>query len=158
VMGQSCGGLQAIDASHDPRVTTLGVWNSGAFPEKGRSLALAAANADKESLKTLHGSAIYISGEPSDVAFVNAEDDFKRIEGIPVFRGWREKTGHSGTYREPNGGEFGTVATNWLKWQLKGDLEAARMFAGPDCGLCTKSNWHVASKNIAALPARKETK
>jgi dienelactone hydrolase len=151
VMGQSCGGVQAIDAAHDPRVTTLGVWNSGAFPIDGRAWSIAAANADKATLKTLHGSAIYISGEPSDVAFKNADDDFDRIEGIPIFRGWREQTGHPGTYREPNGGEFGTVAVAWLQYQLKGDRTAAKMFVGPDCGLCKKPNWHVKSKNLKAV-------
>jgi dienelactone hydrolase len=150
VMGQSCGGVQAIDAAHDPRVTTLGVWNSGAFPVDGRAWAIAAANADKAVLKTLHGSAIYISGEPSDVAFNNADDDFARIDGIPIFRGWREQTGHPGTYREPDGGEFGTVAVAWLRYQLKGDQQAAKMFVGPDCGLCRKPNWHVKSKNLRA--------
>jgi dienelactone hydrolase len=148
VMGQSCGGLQAIDAAHDPRVTTLGVWNSGAFPADGMAWKIAAAHADKAALASLHGSAIYISGEPSDVAFKNADDDYARIEGIPVFRGWREQTGHPGTYREPNGGEFGAVAVAWLQFQLKGDQEAAKMFTGPDCGLCKKPNWHVQSKNL----------
>lgn len=150
VMGQSCGGVQAIDAAHDPRVTTLGVWNSGAFPKDGQAWKIAAANADKAVLKTLHTSAIYISGEPSDVAFKNADDDYERIDGLPVFRGWREQTGHPGTYREPNGGEFGTVAVAWLQYQLKGDKEAAKMFVGPDCGLCKKPNWHVKSKNLKA--------
>jgi dienelactone hydrolase len=148
VMGQSCGGIQAIDAAHDPRVTTLGVWNSGAFPIDGMAWTIAAANADKATLASLHGSAIYISGEPSDVAFKNADDDYARIETIPIFRGWREQTGHSGTYREPNGGEFGVVAVAWLQFQLKGDQEAAKMFVGPDCGLCKKPNWHVQSKNL----------
>jgi dienelactone hydrolase len=148
VMGQSCGGIQAIAAAHDPRVTTLGVWNSGAFPVAGRAWAIAAAHADKEVLQTLHGSAIYVSGEPSDVAFANANDDFERINGIPIVRAWREQTGHGGTYREPNGGAFGPVAVAWLQWQLKGRQEASRMFAGPDCTLCKQPDWHVASKNL----------
>jgi hypothetical protein len=153
VIGQSCGGIQAIDAAHDPRVSTLGVFNSGAFSADGGAWAMAAAKADKAALKTLHGSAIYLFGEPSDVAFNNAEDDFTRIDGIPLFHAWREKTGHTATYREPNGGEFGAVASAWLKWQLKGDLDAARMFAGADCGLCTRPDWHVKRKDIAPLAA-----
>src|SRR6201999_4547855 len=32
MMGQSCGGLQAMQASEDPRVTTTVILNSGAFP------------------------------------------------------------------------------------------------------------------------------
>ncbi|WP_026354405.1 hypothetical protein [Massilia niastensis] len=154
VMGQSCGGVQAIDAAHDPRVSTFGVWNSGAFPVKGRAWEIAAANADKEVLKTLKIPAIYISGEPSDVAFKNADDDFERLDG-PVFRGWREQTGHGGTYREPNGGEFGEVGAAWLKWQLKGDQQAAKMFVGSDCGLCKRPNWHVKSKNLSTAASAK---
>jgi dienelactone hydrolase len=148
VMGQSCGGLQAIDAAHDPRVRTLAVWNSGVFPIKGRSWEMAAANADKADLKTLHGSALYVSGDPTDVAFPQAEDDYAQIEHIPVFRAWRDKTPHAGTYREKNGGAFGKVAVAWLDWQLKGDKQAARMFVGKDCGLCTQAEWHVSSKGI----------
>ncbi|WP_395399545.1 alpha/beta hydrolase [Pseudoduganella sp. UC29_106] len=149
VFGQSCGGLQAIDAAHDPRVTTLGVWNSGVFPATGRSWEIAAAHADKADLASLHGSVLYVSGDPTDVAFDNAEDDFKRINHIPVVRAWREKTPHAGTYREPNGGAFSPVAVAWLDWQLKGDQNAAKMFAGSDCGLCKKSEWHVSRKGIA---------
>lgn len=150
VFGQSCGGLQAIDAAaHDPRITTLGVWNSGIFPAQGRSWQMAAAHADKADLATLKGSVLYVSGDPTDVAFDNAEDDFARISHIPAFRAWRDKTPHAGTYREPNGGAFGQVAVAWLDWQLKGDQQAGRMFTGKDCGLCMKPEWHVTRKNIA---------
>ena len=75
VMGQSCGGLQAIEAAHDPRVKTLGVWNSGAFTNDATSFATAAARVPKSSLKTLHAPTIYVTGAPSDIAFANAEDD-----------------------------------------------------------------------------------
>jgi hypothetical protein len=44
--------------------------------------------------------------------------------------------GHNGTSWQPNGGWFAEVAANWLAWQLKGDAEAAKMFAVPECGLC----------------------
>jgi dienelactone hydrolase len=148
VMGQSCGGLQAIDAAHDPRVTALGVWNSGLFPNDQQAWNIAAANAPKSVLKTLRVPAIYVTGEPSDVAYKNADDDFDRIEGLPVLRLWREKTGHTATYREPNGGAFGPVAVAWLQWQLKGDKAASHMFLGADCGLCGKPEWHVRKKNL----------
>ncbi|WP_020652999.1 alpha/beta hydrolase [Massilia niastensis] len=154
VMGQSCGGLQAIDAGHDPRVTTVGVWNSGTFPEQGRSWTMAAAQADKADLKTLRVPVLYVSGEPADVAYPNAEDDFERIEA-PVFRAWREQTGHLGTYQEPNGGAYGQVAAAWLQWQLKGDQKAARQFVGADCGLCTKPEWHVKSRGLGAAGTAK---
>ena len=148
VMGMSCGGLQALDAAHDPRVKTLGVWNSGTYDDDKRALEIAGAKVSKADLKTLRTPAIYITGDPSDVAFANTEDDFSRIEGLPLFRAWREKTGHGGTYREPNGGEFGEVAVGWLLWQLKGDREAAKLFVGTDCGICRRTGWHVKKKHI----------
>ncbi|MCX7175940.1 MAG: alpha/beta hydrolase [Proteobacteria bacterium] len=148
VMGMSCGGLQALDTAHDPRVTTLGVWNSGTYNDDKRAMEIAAAKATKAGLKTLRIPTIYVTGDPSDVAFANTEDDFARIDGAPLFRAWREMTGHGGTYREPNGGEFGRVAVAWLLWQLKGDKEAAKMFIGADCGICKLPNWHVKKKNI----------
>jgi hypothetical protein len=39
---------------------------------------------------------------------------------------------------------------NWLDWQLKGDAQAAKLFLGPDCGLCKNSDWKVESKNLTA--------
>jgi dienelactone hydrolase len=150
-MGMSCGGLQAIDAAHDPRVTTLGVWNSGVIANGPDPRVFAGAEATKESLQTLRVPAIYVSGDPSDIAFPNAEDDFARLSHIPVFRAWREKTGHGGTYHEPNGGAFGRVAVAWLRFQLQGDTRAATMFVGANCGLCGNPEWHVSKKGIDTM-------
>ncbi|WP_395399586.1 hypothetical protein ACHMW6_20995 [Pseudoduganella sp. UC29_106] len=147
-MGQSCGGLQAIDAAHDPRATVLGVWNSGLFTDAQHVRDIAAANGPKSSIKTLRTPAIWVTGDSSDQAFKNADDDFERVDGLPAVRLWREKTPHAGTYREPNGGAFGPVAVAWLRWQLKGDPQAAKMFTGPDCGLCKQPEWHIRKKNI----------
>jgi dienelactone hydrolase len=148
VMGQSCGGLQALDAAHDPRVRTLAVLNSGIFPENGRSWRMAAAHADKADLKTLHGTVLYLSGDPKDVAFPQAEDDYAQIGQVPVYRAWRENTPHTGTYRDKNGGAFGEVVVAWLDWQLKGDRKASQLFLGAGCGLCTRAGWHVRSKGF----------
>lgn len=147
VMGQSCGGVQAIAAAFDPRVKTLGVWNSGLFDNDRRPFEIAAAPVTKAHLKLMKLPTIYVTGEPSEVAFKNADDDFARLEA-PVFRAWREKTGHGGTYREPDGGAYGRVAVDWLRWQLQGDAEAARSFVGAGCRLCTDAAWHVKKKGI----------
>jgi dienelactone hydrolase len=146
VMGQSCGGVQAIEASADPRVSTTMVWNSGLFPVPttlggGKPMS-------KADLERLHAPTAYISGDAQDVAFPNANDDFERISAIPVFRGYERGVGHVGTYRESNGGEFGGVAVAWLKWRLKGDLRAGKMFAGADCGLCVNPRWVIRKKRI----------
>jgi hypothetical protein len=38
------------------------------------------------------------------------------------------------------------VVLSWLDWQLKGDKEAAEMFQGDNCGLCTDPKWVVVGK------------
>ena len=147
VMGQSCGGLQAIAVSNDPRITTSVIWNSGVLPSNGTSPALTLSRATKDSLNQFHAPVAYFIGGPSDIAFPNAEDDFARITKVPVFKA-NLNVGHGGTYRHPGGGWFGEVAVRWLDWQLKGNADAAKWFVGTDCGLCTDPLWKVEKKGI----------
>jgi dienelactone hydrolase len=147
VMGQSCGGLQALAVSHDPRVTTTVVMNSGAFPPGASSPALSQSAGSKESLTRLHGPVAYVVGGPTDVAYPNAEDDFTRITKVPVFKA-NLNVGHGGTYRQPGGGWFGEVAVAWLDYQLKGSAEAATYFLGADCRLCTEKVWSIEKKGM----------
>jgi len=146
VMGQSCGGAQAIEASADPRVRTTVIWNSGLFRQPtsmagGKPLT-------KSDLNRLHAPTAYISGDAEDIAFANANDDFDFIKHIPLFRAYGRGVLHSGTYGDRNGGEFAGIAVAWLNWQLKGDARTRLMFVGPDCGLCVNPHWVVRSKNL----------
>lgn len=147
VMGQSCGGLQTIAVSSDPRIQTSVLWNSGVFPTGADSLATRISKASKADLAKLHAPIAYFIGGPSDVAYPNAEDDFKRITGVPVFKA-NLNVGHGGTFRHPGGGWFGEVGVAWLDWQLKGDQNAAKYFVGAECSLCTSSIWKVEKKGI----------
>jgi predicted esterase len=147
VMGQSCGGLQAIAVSHDPRVTTTVVWNSGTLPPGSTSPALKQSAGNADSLNRLHGPVAYFIGGPTDVAYPNAEADFARIAKVLLFKG-NLNVGHGGTYRQPGGGWFGEVAVAWLDYQLKGKAEAAKWFVGADCRLCTDPLWAVEKKGL----------
>jgi len=147
VMGMSCGGLQAITASADPRTTTTMIWNSGTYPADGGRV-LIGAEATKASLASLHAPIAYVTGDERDVAFVNANDDFDAIDHLPAVRAWQHGLGHAGSFRTPNGGSFGTVAVAWLDWQLRGDPDGARWFVGDDCVLCRDDTWTLRTKNL----------
>jgi len=148
VMGMSCGGNLALEAARDPRVKTLGMWNSGVWISgemrtADGTLLVATTKAD---LEHVHSPTLYINGDKLDPAMVNAADDFKRLHQVPVFFGSRHNAGHAGTYSNANGGEFANVAVAWLRWQLKADKEASKVFTGPACSLCKDPNWTVQRK------------
>jgi hypothetical protein len=136
VMGQSCGGFLSIELGADPRVDTIGVFNSGA---QGDNIA---------RLKALHGPVLLINGHERDFLMESSKATFDAIETLPAFYGARKGAGHTATVDHPGGGEFANVASNWLRWQFKGNKEAARMFVGKDCSLCTNANWETASKRL----------
>lgn len=144
-MGMSCGGLQAIEISDDPRITTTVVCNSGVLP--GRSPMAAMPNLSKDDLKKFHGPVLYIMGGPSDIAYKNAMDDFSRIDHVPVVM-TNLDVGHGGTYRRPHGGKYSPVAIAWRDWQLKEKPDAANMFVGENSQLADDDEWTIETKNI----------
>jgi dienelactone hydrolase len=144
VSGWSCGGLQALEVAADPRVRTVIIHSSGIFADAN---PIPGMTITKAALQKLHTPIIYILGGPSDIAYANGMDDFKRISSVPVFVANLD-VGHGGTFMDPNGGREAAVAVSWLDWQLKGDARAAKLFAGADCGLCKDPDWKVDSKNL----------
>jgi hypothetical protein len=153
VMGQSCGGFLSIALGADPRVDTIGVFNSGVTPPNPNAPANpnAQANAARptmDSLKNLHGPVLLINGHERDFLMGASKATYDAITHVPAFYGARHGAGHTATVFHPGGGEFANVASNWLKWQFKKDAEAAKMFVGDDCSLCTNSNWDTESKGF----------
>ena len=59
----------------------------------------------KDHLQKLHSPVVYIDGGKDDMAYPNGEDDFSRIEKVPIAIAHLDGAGHGGTYKEPNGGE-----------------------------------------------------
>ena len=145
VGGHSCGGLQALSVSNDPRIDTTLVLDSGIYnqPGTGRSRI----QVEKSQLTRLHGPVLYLLGGPSDIAYANATDDVARIDRVPVFFG-SLPVGHGGTFSAPDGGDWAKVSARWLDWQLKADADAGRDFAGKDCRLCTDARWMVVQKQL----------
>ncbi|KAA5545871.1 alpha/beta fold hydrolase [Roseiconus nitratireducens] len=145
-MGMSCGGLQAIEVSHDPRISTTVVCNSGVLPSPSPMPGMPALK--KDILTKLHGPVLYIMGGPKDIAYNNAMDDFSRVAHVPIVM-TNFDVGHAGTYARPHGGEFTQVALDWLDWQLKGKTENSQVFLGEDGKLAKDPDWTVEAKNFA---------
>ena len=147
VSGYSCGGAQALRVAVDLRVKTLIMMNSGLFPD-GNDIGAAEMEVPKATLAQLHTPTLYILGGETDIAWPQANDDFTRINHVPLFYGNVKGVGHGGTYWEPNGGRAAKAVVAWLDWQLRGDQQAARSFRGKACGLCTDPAWQVRKKRI----------
>ncbi len=146
VMGQSCGGFLSITLGADPRVGTIGVFNSGV--QAAAAGAAPASFPTTDSLQKLHGPVLLINGGERDFMMARSKATYDAIESLPAFYGSRHGAGHTATAYHPGGGEFANVASNWVMWQFKGDKRAGRMFVGAKCGLCTNTNWDVASKRL----------
>lgn len=142
-MGHSLGGLQALEVSTDPRITTTVCWNSGVLGG-GKGFG---PKVSRDGLNKLHGPLAYFNGGPKDIATPNAEADFEAIKTLPVLYASCD-VGHGGTFGQPNGGVYGRVGVFWLKWQLKGDAEAAKQFLGDPPGLAADRKWTVRAKNL----------
>ncbi len=134
--GQSCGGIEAIHASADPRVTSTVLWNSGLF------------GSDKTALQDLHAPIAYVDGGRFDIAYANGVDDFGRLDEVPAFIAHYGNVGHGLNFAPENIADTLTVAIAWLNLVHYGDREAGALLLGPACGLCNTPPWHdVESKN-----------
>ena len=138
-MGLSCGGLMSYNVSADPRIATVGIWNSGLLQP------------DEKIFAGLHSSVIIVTGGESDIAYANGKRDFETLPArVPVFYGVYPSVGHGGTYNQDNGGPFGVAAVAWLRWQLTNDTTAKGKgyFVGSPCTLCADTQWKTDSRSL----------
>ncbi len=142
-MGQSCGGLEAIDASRDARVDSTVLWNSGIFASGG------IGGVDKTALTRLHAPVAWFTGGQSDIAYSNAVDDYQRVPSrIPAVLGHYGNVGHTGLFSDPAvERHIVGVAAQWLDATLFGNAQARSQFVGSNCGLCRGTPWVMQSKN-----------
>ena len=146
-MGQSCGGFLSISLGADPRVDTIGVFNSGV--QSPNPNAPPSPFPTTDALAALHGPVLLVNGHERDFMMAASLATFEAIGHVPAFYGARHNAGHTATAFHPGGGEFANVAANWLKWTFKDDAQAARMFVGENCSLCTNPTWEVQAKELS---------
>jgi hypothetical protein len=101
-----------------------------------------------ELLMRIHSPILFITGGDADSGHRSATQDFEAITQVPEVHAWQAVGHYPATYRQPNGGDFAKAAGAWLKWQLKGDVTASKMFVGLSCGLCTDAKWTVERKKM----------
>jgi len=147
VSGFSCGGIQALKLAHDPRVKAVVIHNSGLLADGLPAMAFMPTS--KALLKTLRTPVVYIQGGPTDIAYENGMDDYRRIDHVAAAM-LNQDTGHGGTFLADNGGRAAQVAVAWLGWQLRNDKAARAMFVGENCGLCRDPAWTIERKNFPA--------
>jgi hypothetical protein len=137
--GFSCGGLMAIGAVSDPRITAWGVTSSG----------MARVNNDFYDL--VHTPVLFVEGGPSDIAYKGGTLGYENISKLDVPVLWFSKEiGHGGDLFKPGGGDFTKIILAWLNWWLKGDETATGkgLLIGSDCPYCSDSAWEVKSANV----------
>jgi dienelactone hydrolase len=141
-MGHSCGGLQTVKVSTDPRITTAVVLNSGMITDDDQYMIR--HELKRSVLDQMHAPIAYFIGGESDIAYANSEMDWKELQqrNVPALNAQMD-VGHGATYSQPNGGPFVTAPLAWLQWQLKGDAKARAMFVGDNCGLCSGGAWRL---------------
>ncbi|KAF1988029.1 hypothetical protein K402DRAFT_329668, partial [Aulographum hederae CBS 113979] len=141
VGGQSCGGLLAYDLESDPRVTTLGIFNSGSLTAQQREVVP----------KVTKPIAYFIGGQ-SDIAYGNANSDYAVLPKTEVAWKGNVEAGHGGTYCMPAAGEFGKGGSQWWRWHLRGDQASKAFFTGKGA---FDMGWQVVSQNLesAKVPA-----
>jgi dienelactone hydrolase len=142
VMGHSCGGMQALTVSTDPRISTTLILNSGIFPEGDQYNARFGIT--RAQLQLLHAPIAYFIGGEDDIAYVNAEADWRDLQtlNIPALNANLD-VGHGATYVMPQGGPFARAPLAWLQWQLQDDTQAAAMLTAQPCGLCGDDGWRM---------------
>ncbi|KAK1752210.1 alpha/beta-hydrolase [Echria macrotheca] len=113
--GFSCGGVEAMAQSWDARVKTIGIFSSGLLT-------------NYTAASTFTKPILYCIGGSGDVAYNNAERDFKALSSnTPAWKG-NLPLGHGGDLFSTNGGKFGKAGINWMNWLFKGDETAAAYF------------------------------
>jgi len=144
-MGQSCGGVQALTASTDPRTTTTMVLNSAYFDASNYQGDLSGLP-PRVSWSQLHAPIAFLIGGPTDIAYHAARDNFAAIRTLPVWEG-NLPVGHLGGHYPRVDLRWLKAIVGWLDWQMKGSPSARALFVGPHA-LGRAQGWTVESRDL----------
>jgi hypothetical protein len=131
VSGHSQGGGGTIMAGRDPRITVtapIEPYTVGLGYVKGAEAAQ-------------HGPMLLLSGgmDTTAVPETNQKPVFDAAKS-PVIWATLKSASHAVPATETSG-EFRPVTTAWFRWTLMDDLNAGKLFQGPNCDLCRSADW-----------------
>jgi hypothetical protein len=148
--------LETYDVATDPRVSVVGIFNSGEFGTSAKSTKVT---------KPI----FYFLGGSSDIAYANGERDYKNLPATtPKWKGnlpvrpscflpsciiylpcleklTIQQVGHMATWSQTNSGKFGKAEWLWLDWTLKGNAASGQFFTAKGA---EADGWQVEQKNM----------
>jgi hypothetical protein len=154
VMGQSCGGWDAVEVGSDRRVKSVVSLNSGFFPVDivvPGTTEPAPFSGDRAALARLNGPVIFINGGPTDVAYTPSLESYALVNKVPAVLAVHATAGHMGFYDSASQAvqlQLVTAVVDWLDGTLNGNTESLGFLVGTNPGLGLITDWTVEWKNF----------
>ncbi|ANZ40309.1 hypothetical protein BBK82_34055 [Lentzea guizhouensis] len=137
--GHSCGGLEALVAAQDRRVSAAASLNSGFFAD-------GAFGYPRSELGKLHTPALFMDGGSSDVAYANNQANHD-LATVPSVLARHPQAGHVGFITGSQLVDGMTTVVQFLDMVLN-DNQTAREYVLSPSGLASKPPWVTANKNF----------
>ncbi|WP_053716176.1 cellulose-binding domain-containing protein [Saccharothrix sp. NRRL B-16348] len=137
--GHSCGGLEAMVAAQDRRVSGVVSLNSGFFADGSFGYP-------RSEVGKLHTPAMFMDGGPSDIAYANNQATYD-LATVPAVLARQPEAGHGGFIGGSQLTDGMTTVVQFLDMVLNGNQTARAYILSPS-GLAAKAPWVVASKNF----------
>ena len=137
--GHSCGGLEALVAAQDDRVSGAVSLDSGFFEDGSFGYP-------RSELNKLHTPVMFMDGGSSDIAYTNSGANYDLVT-VPAVRATHPYAGHVGFITGSQMADGVTTVVSFLDMVLNGNQEARAYILGPS-GLASHAPWTAADKNF----------
>ncbi|MGP4113686.1 hypothetical protein ACTWP5_22605 [Streptomyces sp. 4N509B] len=137
--GHSCGGLEALVAAQDARVSATVSLNSGFFEDGSFGYP-------RSELAKLHTPVMFLDGGPSDIAYTNSQANYGLVT-VPAVLATHPQAGHGGFITGAQMADGMAVVVSFLDMVLNGNQAATDHILDP-AGLASQAPWVVATKNF----------
>jgi predicted alpha/beta-hydrolase family hydrolase len=140
-LGHSCGGIEALAAGTDPRISAVAGFNTGYFPEPHFG------GYGRDRLAGLHTPTLIVNGGPDDIAYRNSIATYELLD-VPAALVSCPAASHTGLIAGLQATEGWQLAADWFDFVLRGDRAAGERFGGAGHGLPVADGWAVESKGL----------